>query len=185
MNDTGQVIEHTEQLLARVEEMLRQARLLIADLSQQSVLLQQQLNTLQQTTAGPETADKMDLEEAEPDDAPRSDRVEQFLAAATSARERRSEQRRRGNLKSVQVRAEENAEPFEGWVLDRSPGGLGLLVDEQMPVGTVLSVRPHRCSPKFPWIPVEVRSCRPHQQSWNLGCQFLQRVSWNELRLFG
>ena len=78
-----------------------------------------------------------------------------------------------------------NVEPFQGWVIDRSSGGLCLLVDQQVKPGLVLSVRPTKCHPSFPWVQIRVRSCRAERNSWNLGCQFEQKMTWTELQLFG
>jgi len=74
---------------------------------------------------------------------------------------------------------------MNGWVLNRSGGGLCLLVDEEIAPGTVLTVTPHLGPATFEWIQVEVKSCRPERQSWLLGCQFLQKLSWDDLRPFG
>ncbi len=74
---------------------------------------------------------------------------------------------------------------MHGWVLNRSGGGLCLLVDEEIAPGTVLTVTPHLGPATFEWIQVEVKSCRPERQSWLLGCQFLQKFSWDDLRPFG
>lgn len=100
--------------------------------------------------------------------------------------ERRTAPRRKGNPVSVQVTdAQGRGDAFQGWVVDRSSGGVRLLVDQSVPAGMVLSVRPTKCHPSFPWVQVMVKSCRAERSSWNLGCQFVQKLSWAELQLFG
>src|SRR5262245_25857701 len=60
-----------------------------------------------------------------------------------SKMEKRIASRRRGNMIEVLVAEGETvANPWSGWVLDRSTGGLGILVDRAVPEGTMLCVRP-------------------------------------------
>jgi hypothetical protein len=100
--------------------------------------------------------------------------------------DRRNEPRRKGNPVSVQVsNSTHSSEPFQGWVVDRSSGGLRLLVDQEVKAGTVLSVRPTKSHPGFTWVQVKVKSCKPERSSFNLGCQFLRKLSWTELQVFG
>ena len=100
--------------------------------------------------------------------------------------ERRSTPRRQGNVVSVTLTGPQGREhSLSGWVMNRSGGGLCLLVDEEVKPGTVLTVTPHLGLSVFEWIQVEVKSCRPERKSWLLGCQFLQKLSWDDLRPFG
>lgn len=92
-----------------------------------------------------------------------------------SAREKRQSVRRKGNPVSVLISdATGRAVPWEGVVWDRSLGGLGLMVHSPVAIGTILSVRPAQASTVFPWVQVEVRSCRQEGDSWNLGCQYVR-----------
>ncbi len=92
-----------------------------------------------------------------------------------SAREKRQAVRRKGNPVSVLISdATGRVVPWEGVVWDRSLGGLGLMVHNPVAVGTILSVRPAQASTVFPWVQVEVRSCRQEGDSWNLGCQYVR-----------
>jgi hypothetical protein len=103
-----------------------------------------------------------------------------------SAGERRATLRRGGNPVAVLITdADVKQRPRYGWVLDRSMGGLGLSVDEPVPQGTILSVRAANAPPNIAWVQLEVRSCRPEGESWDLGCQFLRTPSWGVLLLFG
>jgi hypothetical protein len=107
------------------------------------------------------------------------------LARPVTHQERRTAPRRSGNPVSVQVSLSGGGEPFQGWVVDRSSGGLRLLVDQSVNLGTVLNVRPTKAHPGFAAVQVKVKSCRPERNSFNLGCQFLQKVSWEQMQLFG
>lgn len=106
-------------------------------------------------------------------------------AYAPDRPERRSAIRRSGNLVSILLSRDQTQEKTSsGWVLDRSLGGLGLLVDVPAQTGDVLLVRP-TTSPDSPWVPVEVRYCQPLGSSWRLGCRFVGQPSWEQVRLFG
>lgn len=92
-----------------------------------------------------------------------------------SALEKRQAVRRKGNPVSLSISdATARAIPWQGIVVDRSLGGLGLIVHNQVPVGTILSVRPAQSTTIFPWVQIEVRSCRQEGDSWVLGCQFVK-----------
>jgi hypothetical protein len=185
MDDTKELIERIEQLLTQVEALQHSVRQMNGELLVHSAALRDKLAELQEF--GQATLPELELPPEEVSTGTGS-RVDLVLEAAVKprTRDRRVAPRRSGNLVPVLLSdAQALAEPFEGWVLDRSPGGLGLLVDEAVIVGSILSVRPAKSPPRFRWLQVEVKSCRPHQNSWSLGCQFLQRISWNDLRLFG
>src|ERR1043166_5478682 len=93
-----------------------------------------------------------------------------FLEGAAS--ERRQAVRRTGKpIKVILSDAATQTECWEGWVVDRSLGGLCLSVPQPMPPGTRLKVRAeggHRGI----WVEVEVRHCRSLESRWALGCQF-------------
>src|SRR5438045_4117583 len=83
--------------------------------------------------------------------------------------ERRTTQRRRGNPISVLIQhVNAGAEAFEGWVVDRSTGGVRLLVDDPLTPGTILHVRPSKAPPTFPWIELRVKNCFSERMSWNV-----------------
>jgi hypothetical protein len=101
-----------------------------------------------------------------------------------TTQERRAAPRRKGNPVSVYIR-NGNADPFQGWVVDRSSGGLRLLVDDPLEPGCVLSVRPVKVHPAFPWVQVRVKNCHPERKSWSVGCQFVHKLAWDDLQQFG
>jgi hypothetical protein len=104
-----------------------------------------------------------------------------------SATEKRTALRRRGNSIKVLISdLDAQARPTEGWILDRSVGGLCLQVEgAEVPVGTILSVLASNAPAGTPWTQVEVRSSRQEGNSWELGCQFVKTPPWNVLLLFG
>lgn len=183
MPTADQMIQQTEKRLAEVEALQIAMQQAQQELSAYRELLCHKLALLRDGKSSPSD-----------DDILLADEIPESIAAteeappplAETAEERRTAPRRKGNPVSVQVsNATATVEPFQGWVIDRSSGGLCLLVDQQVKLGTVLSVRPTKCHPGFPWIHIKIKSCRPERGSWNLGCQFEQKLSWTEMQLFG
>jgi hypothetical protein len=100
--------------------------------------------------------------------------------------ERRTMPRQRGNPAPIRVGHPHLAmENLQGWVIDRSPDGICLILDEAVAAGTILNIQPVHHLANMSWFQVEVKNCRPERTIWILGCQFMHRLSWNELRLFG
>src|SRR5262245_60160851 len=69
--------------------------------------------------------------------------------------ERRATPRRRGHSVEV-VLADEAGREVGGWVVDRSLGGLCLVVDEPVPEGAPRKVRPRAARESTPWVEVTV-----------------------------
>jgi hypothetical protein len=100
--------------------------------------------------------------------------------------DRRTSPRRKGNpVPIIITNANSSIDSYQGWVLDRSAGGLRILVDQAAAIGTVLAVRPAKSHGSFPWIQVRVRNCQPERSSWSIGVQFVQKPAWGELQAFG
>jgi hypothetical protein len=101
-------------------------------------------------------------------------------------RDRRAAPRRRGG-NTVEVRLDDGsgADPLPAWVLDRSIGGLGVLADAPVAVGTPLKVRPKEAPETTPWVEVTVRSCKRNGPRYELGCQFHRTPDWSVLLQFG
>ena len=106
----------------------------------------------------------------------------EFLKGVT--RERRGMARRKGNTVEVQIAVADGSE-VKGWVIDRSQGGLCLLVEEAIAEQTHLRVRPRMAGTSVPWTEVTVRSCRAEGYQFELGCQFHGMPNWNLLLQFG
>jgi hypothetical protein len=103
-----------------------------------------------------------------------------------SQSDRRSCPRRKGgNRIEVDLTDDAKESQLLGWVIDRSMGGLCLYVEKPLSAGTILNVRPRNAPKTSPWIPIEIRSCRPDGNEWEVGCCFLKPPHWNDLMLFG
>jgi hypothetical protein len=103
-----------------------------------------------------------------------------------SASEQRMAHRRTGNPVEVWVRLPpDELSQQHGYVLDRSVGGLCLLLENSFPNDTVLHVRPANAPPITPWVAVTVRSSRQTREGWQLGCQFIRTPPWAILLMFG
>jgi hypothetical protein len=94
---------------------------------------------------------------------------------------RRRWPRRAGNPVPVFL----TAAPGKGLVLDRSQGGLGLLLYAEVRPGTLVRVRVQGAPPDTAWVPAEVRWCAPDGTNWRAGCQFVDPLTWDEMRVFG
>jgi len=106
-----------------------------------------------------------------------------FLGGIT--RDRRSAPRRKGNTIEVRLRLGEMGPVVRGWVVDRSIGGLGLLVDGPVPTGVEAGVRPCTDNECVPWTTVTICSCRQEGPWFEVGCQFHHVPSWNDMLQFG
>jgi hypothetical protein len=191
-------IEQTEQRLAQVESLqlkLDETQKAIVSyrqsLVQKLALLRQNGPASNRVQAAP-ARDRYPV--AKPAGAPpapvNSSSAPAPVSAATVTqapdKERRTSPRRKGNPVPVQIStANATMEAFQGWVLDRSQGGLRILVDQPVIVGTELSVRPTKAHGSFPWIKVKVRSCQAERGSYSLGVQFVAKLAWGELQGFG
>jgi PilZ domain len=101
-------------------------------------------------------------------------------------RERRVALRRGGDPLPVDVSdAQGAAPPMPGKILDRSRTGVCLLLDESLPVNTVVSIRSHMYAEDANWVQIRVRHCRPRGDQFVLGCQFTVEQPWSVLLLFG
>jgi hypothetical protein len=109
--------------------------------------------------------------------------VDVFLHGGT--KERRNAPRRKGNSVEVLFAPAPNKEPRQGWVVDRSVGGLCLTLEQPVKEGEVWHVRPRNASASTPWTAVEVRTCKAEEGNWEVGCRFLQTPQWNVMLLFG
>jgi hypothetical protein len=101
--------------------------------------------------------------------------------------DRRLVPRRIGNPVPVLVSDREAlVTPVRGWVVDRSPRGIGLELEEEgaVDVGTILTVRPLDLAPT-PWVLIEVRNRQQMGGIWRLGCLFVKPPAWDVLMKFG
>jgi hypothetical protein len=100
--------------------------------------------------------------------------------------EKRGFNRRSGNAVPVVFTTTGSDNKLEnGWVVDRSAGGLCLSLEKPLDIGTFLKIRPSKAPVTAPWIEIQVRSCRADEANWELGCQFITIPPFNTLLLFG
>jgi hypothetical protein len=120
-------------------------------------------------------------EAKKPDEKPKE--FDPFTEGSPS--ELRKSYRRQGNPTEVHLaEPEQKDKPFQGWVVDRSMGGLAIQVRDDIKIGTRLSVLPVNAPIITPWVDVEVRACRPIKEGYELGCQFIKTPAWSVLLLF-
>jgi len=101
-------------------------------------------------------------------------------------KEQRTSLRRWGNPISIQLYDEMTMnEPLTGWVINRSTGGLGMIVNAPLEVGSVLGVRPAQEGVDRPWVSLRIVYCYPERSSWRAGGAFLVPRSWRDIRIFG
>jgi hypothetical protein len=97
--------------------------------------------------------------------------------------------RRQGNPVEVYVAAPESKnDPVIGSVLDRSLGGVRLLMFTAVDVGAIVAIRPITCAEIVPWVEVEIRSCRESVESperFEIGCQYVKSPPYSIQLLFG
>ncbi len=106
--------------------------------------------------------------------------------AATGSIERRMALRRSGHPVSVEMNdPDEKLPQQQGYVVDRSVGGLCLMTPNALPVGSVWKVRPCNAPRTTLPIRVEVKNCTAVENQWKLGCQFDKTPSYAVLIMFG
>ena len=117
------------------------------------------------------------------------DEFDELTAAAVSAPEQRMARRRIGNPVQVHYAYPDSKNTSQqGYVIDRSLGGLRISANEPINEGANLVLRPVDASAMVPWIEVEVRSCKLHTNhpgEFELGCQFVKTPPYSILLLFG
>jgi hypothetical protein len=105
--------------------------------------------------------------------------------AAGAEAERRQDPRRATGVPVHISSTESLPEPIAGWVLNGSAGGLCLSVEQPVPKGAVLSVRPTKAPPGTPPVQVRVQRCKQDRRRWALGCSFVRVPPAHVLGLFG
>lgn len=106
-------------------------------------------------------------------------------APAAPAEERREAPRRAVGVPVQITSAVALPEPIAGWALNGSATGLCLSVEQPVPRGVILSVRPTKAPPGTPPVQVRVQRCKADARCWALGCRFVQVPPANVLGLFG
>jgi hypothetical protein len=73
----------------------------------------------------------------------------------------------------------------DGYVIDRSTGGLKIAAQVAVAPGSTLQVRAADAPDTVGFVTVIVRSCRKTDHHYELGCEFEKTPPWNVLLLFG
>jgi hypothetical protein len=73
----------------------------------------------------------------------------------------------------------------DGYVLDRSSGGLRLAMEKAFPIDATLQLRAKSAPPESPWVAIVIRSCRQVGDYFEVGAQFKDQVPWHLLLTFG
>ena len=73
----------------------------------------------------------------------------------------------------------------EGFVLDRSTGGLRIAVTTPLEPGLIVQVRAANAPETVGFVGVHIRSCRKNGDFYEIGCEFEKTPPWNVLLLFG
>ena len=108
-----------------------------------------------------------------------ADLPEELIEALRKVRlDYHSEQRASPRLPSGGVRVRlcraETAEWLEeALVLDEGQGGVGVLCERPLPVGSIVCLSPGQDADVLPPCQAEVRHCCRRERAWAIGCQFL------------
>lgn len=104
-------------------------------------------------------------------------------------KEKRNMFRRQGNPVEVQVAfPDDRTSPAIGSLMDRSVGGMKIAMFHEIPVGSIIVVRPERGGEMAPWVELEIRSCRPStemSEQYEIGCQYVKVPPYSIQLLFG
>lgn len=73
----------------------------------------------------------------------------------------------------------------DGYVLDRSTGGLRVAMPTGIAPGTTMGVRAVNAPDTIGFVTVIIRSCRKNGDFFEIGCEFEKTPPWNVLLLFG
>lgn len=99
---------------------------------------------------------------------------------------RRSSVRREGSPVKVLLSSPAFEKGTEtGYVVDRSTGGVRVVMTSQMVAGTTMQIRAQNAPESTPWVTVIVRNCKHNGQHFEVGCEFERTPPWNVLLLFG
>ena len=73
----------------------------------------------------------------------------------------------------------------DGLVVDRSTGGLKIIMRMAMVPGSLMQARAANAPDTVGFVGLVIRSCRPDGDQYLVGCEFEKTPPWNVLLLFG
>lgn len=116
----------------------------------------------------------------------RAENTTASTAASARSHERRAAPRQQTGPTALEVcNALASLTPEQGWLVDRSQGGLCLSVGRAYQEGSKLKVRPFRSADSVRWLLLKVRNHRRQGNRWLLGCEFVVAPSSNQLLQLG
>jgi hypothetical protein len=111
--------------------------------------------------------------------------VEDLFFQTQGGVEKRAGRRRWGNPTEVHVILPVGPSRVHGLVINRSTGGLAILVQQEVSAGTSIKVHSVEAPRSVPFIEMEVCHCRKAGRLFLIGCQFCEDVPWNVRVWFG
>jgi hypothetical protein len=119
------------------------------------------------------------------DSTPKTSVADPFIHGSQD--EKRRTARRKGQPVTVLLTDEDfQISQWEGYVMDRSAGGVRVSSEKPAHVGQFLQIQVARRNKDMPWIKVEIVRSQPHLDGrWELGCKFVHPPTWNLLLMFG
>jgi hypothetical protein len=99
--------------------------------------------------------------------------------------EKRTGRRRWGNPTEVHVILPPWPGRLHGLVINRSTGGLAILLQQEVAAGAAIQVHSVEAPRSVPFLKLEVRHCRKAGHLFLVGCQFCEEVPWNVRVWFG
>jgi hypothetical protein len=116
-------------------------------------------------------------------DAKNTKSVDPFTGGSI-ADQRFSARRNAGSVAVHVANVDTSEPPVQGSVIDRSMGGLGLLLPKTLAEGAHVRIRACEANVTTPWVEVEVKSCRKQGKNWQIGCKFVKTPPYNVLLTF-
>lgn len=106
--------------------------------------------------------------------------------STNSSLERRQFPRRAGDPMQVRLRSlDKNGDYKQGFVVERSEGGMRLAVRERLLPGNVVQLRADEAPEEIPCVLVIVRHRRRVGDYYEVGCEFQNAPPWEVLVTFG
>jgi len=99
--------------------------------------------------------------------------------------QRRSFRRRWLNPTEITLTTAFDDAAIKGLVINRSDGGLAILVDSEYPVGSLLFAKALEMPKSIPAVTIAIRHVRSVGKLWMIGCQYVGEVPWNIKVWFG
>ncbi len=76
-------------------------------------------------------------------------------------------------------------EPFAGWIVDASRGGVRLCIrGDEIAEGAIIRIRKPVVVAGVPWIGVRVKNRVRKEEAWQLGCEFVRPTLQETATLF-